>query len=160
MIEKHDIFLRAHPVIIDKPKDDFRPRAKKGWANYAVVFDTECRTDAKQELTFGFYRVLKLKGTAYELVEEGAFFDDDLPARERRVLEEYIRTHVSDVPSFPPRFPLHSCSEFIKKVFYKYARKGAMICGFHICFDLARWGRKWPEGKKREWSLVMVENPD
>jgi hypothetical protein len=160
MNEKHDIFLRAHPVIIDKPKGDFRPRAKKGWAKYALVLDSECRIDAKQELTFGFYRVLELMGTAYELIEEGAFFDDDLPARERRVLEEYIRTHVSDVLSFPPRFPLRSRSEFLKKIFYKYARKGAMICGFHICFDLARWARKWPEGKKREWSLVMVENPD
>jgi hypothetical protein len=160
MIEKHDIFLRAHPVIIDKPKDDFRPRAKKGWAKYAVVFDTECRTDANQELTFGFYQVLELKGTAYELVEEGAFFDDDLPAPERKVLEEYVRSHVSDAPSFPPRFPLYSRSEFIKKIFYKYARKGAMMAGFHFCFDLARCARKWPEGRKREWSLIFVENAD
>jgi hypothetical protein len=42
-----------------------------------VVLDSECRVDAKQELTFGFYRVLELTGTAYEPVEEGAFFHDD-----------------------------------------------------------------------------------
>src|SRR5437870_13734682 len=129
MNETHDIFLRAHPVILDKPKDEFRPHTKQPpkWAQYALVFDTECRIDASQELTFCFYRLLELKGNVYELAEEGAFFEDDLPTKERKVLEEYMRTAIPDVKSFPPRFPLYSRSEFIKEIFYKYARKGAMI---------------------------------
>jgi hypothetical protein len=160
MSEKHDIFLRAHPVVINKPKGEHRPRTSKPpkWAKYVLAFDCECRTDTNQELTFGFYRVLELEGDVYVLVEEGAFYDDDLPANERKVLEEYMRTGIPDVKSFPPQFPLRSRSEFVRKVFYKYARKGAMIVGFHICFDLARLARKWPEGKKREWSLVLLED--
>jgi len=160
MNETHDIFLRAHPVILDKPKDEVRPHSKKPpkWAQYALVFDCESRIDATQELTFGFYRLLELKGNAYELTEEGAFFDDDLPAKERKILEAYMRTAVPDVKLFPPRFPLYSRSEFIKKIFYKYARKGAMIGGFHICFDLARLARKWPKGRKKEWSFVLLED--
>src|SRR5713226_1159411 len=158
--ETHDIFLRAHPVILDKPKDEFHPRTKKPpkWGKYAVSFDCESRVSADQNLTFGFYRLLELKGDSYELFEEGAFFDDDLPAHERKVLEDYMRTAIPDVKSFPPRFPLYSRSQFIKKVFYKYARKGAMIVGLHIGFDLARLCRKWPEGKRKEWSLILVEN--
>src|SRR5262245_40622724 len=133
MSEKHDIFLRAHPVVLNKPKNEFRPRSAKPpkWAKYVLTFDCECRVDSTQELTFGFYRILGLGDADYELIEEGAFYDDDLPPNERKVLEEYMRTGIPDVKSFPPRFPLHSRSEFIKKVFYKYARKGAMIVGFH-----------------------------
>src|SRR6266567_333039 len=166
MNETHDIFLRAHPVILDKPKDEFKPHSKKPpkWAKWALALDCECRINSTQELTFGFYRLLELKNNVYELIEEGAFFDDDLPAKERKVLEEYMQTAIPDVKLFPPRFPLYSRSEFIKKVFYKYARKGAMIAGFHICFDLARLaierpkGRKWPKGHTKEWSLVLFED--
>src|SRR5712692_6702163 len=105
--EKHDIYLRAHTVIIDKPKDEFHPSTKKPpkWAKYALAFDCETRIEASQELTFGFYRLLELKGETYELIEEGAFYDDDLPAHERKVLEAYpyIKTTIFYVTSFPPR---------------------------------------------------------
>jgi len=83
--EKQDIYLRSHTVVIDKPKEtrkgSHRPRATKEhprWAKWAVVLDCETRTDVRQELTFGFYRVLQLvgddgdDGCTYELVEEGA----------------------------------------------------------------------------------------
>ena len=33
-----------------------------GWPEYAVVFDCETRIDTSQDLTFGFYRVLRLHG--------------------------------------------------------------------------------------------------
>jgi hypothetical protein len=165
MSEKHDIYFRAHTVVIDKPKQPKsgtrRPRANVAkWPKHALVFDCESRTDTSQELTFGFYRVLKLNGKTYDLVEEGAFFDDDLLAHEHEVLESYVSTAVPDVTSFPPQFPLYSRSEFIKKVFYKMARNGAMIVGFNLCFDLARLARKWPEGDRDEWSLILSEHPD
>jgi hypothetical protein len=57
---------------------------------YAVVFGCESRTGITQELTFGFYRVLKLNGDSYVLEEEGGFFDDDLPVDERRLLARSI----------------------------------------------------------------------
>jgi hypothetical protein len=66
----------------------------------------------------------------------------------------------TEVKSFPPRFPLHSRSDFVKRVFYRYARKGALIVGFNLPFDLTRLARRWPEGKKNEWSLVLVRYQD
>ncbi len=163
--EKHDIFLRAHTEVIDKPKDasdEHRPRATKNhtkWAEYALAFDVETRTDTRQELTFGFCRIMHLNGDAYELVEEVAFYDDDLPADERSILESYVS--IADTgASFPPRFPLYSKTEFIKEVFYKYAHRGALIVGFNLPFDIARCACKWPEGEKKEWSLILKEDPD
>ena len=164
MSENHDIYLRAHTVVIDKPKPTKKSMARrakgKKWPRYVLVFDCESRTDTGQELTFGFYRILKLNADAYELVEEGAFYDDDLPAQEREILKSYLSSADTEVRTFPPQFPLYSRSEFTKKVFYKVARKGALIAGFHICYDLARFARKWPEGDRDEWSLILSEYPD
>jgi hypothetical protein len=167
MSETHDIFLRAHTVVVNprKPKNrkrrGRRPRRNlKRWPEYAVVFDCETRTDTGQGLTFGFYRVLRLDNDTYQLEDEGAFFDDDLAARERDVLEMYVNTADTEVKTFPPRFPLHPRSKFVRQVFYRYARKGALIVGFNLPFDLTRLARRWPEGKKNEWSLVLVQYAD
>jgi hypothetical protein len=141
-----------------------RRRADAGrfpkWPKYALVFDPESRTDTGQGLTFGFYRILKLNGKVYELVVEGAFFDDDLPTDELKILQSYTSTQAPDVTCFPPQFPLLPRSDFIKNFFYKMAREGALIVGFNLCFDLARFARKWPEGDHDEWSLIMSEYPD
>jgi hypothetical protein len=175
MIETHDIFLRAHTVPINKPQQPWKPKRSKGkkstetgspekWAPWVVCFDTESRIDTSQNLTFGFYRVLELKGERYELYEEGAFYADDLPAGERKILEHWCQHCKMEVRAFPPEFPLYSRSEFVTKVFYKYARKGAMIVGFNLPFDLARIACQWPPdtngGSSREWSFVLVEYPD
>jgi hypothetical protein len=169
MSEKQDIFLRAHTVVVDskngktgkgkRRRRDLR-RGPKKWPGYAVVFDCETRIDTGQDLTFGFYRVLRLEGDTYQFEEEGAFYDDDLAARERDVLERYVDTADTEVKSFPPRFPLHPRSRFVKQVFYGYARKGALIVGFNLPFDLTRLARRWPKGKKNEWSLVLVQYAD
>jgi hypothetical protein len=169
MSETQDIFLRAHTVVVDSKKGkkgkgkrrgrDLR-RGLKKWPKYAVVFDCETRIDTGQGLTFGFYRVLRLDADTYRLEEEGAFFDDDLAARERDVLEGYVDAADTEVKSFPPRFPIYPRSRFVKQVFYRYARKGALIVGFNLPFDLTRLARRWPKGKKNEWSLVLVQYPD
>lgn len=164
MTEKRDIYFRAHTVVIGKPKSTTKGTVRrtkgKKWPKYVLVFDSESRTDTGQALTFGFYRILKLRGSIYELVEEGALFDDHLPAHEREILESYLSTADTEVKSFPPQFPLYPRSEFTKKVFYKFARKGALIVGFNLCFDLARLARKWPEGDRDEWSLILSEYPN
>src|SRR5215469_11121738 len=166
MSETQDIFLRAHTVVASPKKAKKGKRHRRGrrprrrlrkWPKYAVVFDCETRIDTAQGLTFGFYRVLKLQGSTYLLDEEGAFFDDDLPSHERAVLERYAATADTEVKLFPPRFPLYPRSQFVKRVFYRYARKGALIVGFNLCFDLARLARKWPQGDENEWSLLLVE---
>ena len=161
-----DLYLRAHTVVLDQPKR----RSRRGttsassklpkWPDYAVVFGRESHTDIIQELTFGFYRILKLNGDTYVLVEEGAFFDDDLPLPEREVLEAYFRTAVSDKASFPPNFPLLSRSAFIRSVFYKYARQGTLLVGFDLCYALGRLAGRWTPGDREEWSLVLSLYPD
>jgi hypothetical protein len=162
----HDLYFRAHTVPLDQPQDERSgtgdPRADlRRRPEFALVFDCESRTDVRQELTFGFYRLLKLNGTVYELEEEGAFFNDNLPKWERKVLEAYVQSAVPDhPPSLPPRFPLHSRADFVRTVFYRYARKGALIVGFNICYDLARLATKWTAGDESEWSLVLSEYPD
>jgi len=52
------------------------------------------------------YQLCELVNDNYMLVEEGIFYADDLPPKERTVLKSYVRTAVSDVASFPPRFAI------------------------------------------------------
>src|SRR5437762_13204676 len=122
MVQTHDIFLRALAVAPDKKKrkGTYRhstPAADDSkWSNLALVFDTESRITADQSLTFGVYQLCELVNDNYMLIEEGIFYADDLPPKERTVLKNYVRTAVSDVASFPPRFPLYSRSDFMRRV--------------------------------------------
>jgi hypothetical protein len=160
----HDIFLRAHAVVADKKKKHKRP-AHAGddpkWSYCALVFDTESQITADQSLTFGVYQKCKLVDDSYKVTEEGIFYADDLPAKERKVLATHIRTAVSDVVSFPPRFPVYSRSQFMKRVFWQaIKRDSALICGLNLPFDLARLAREWTRGDKDEWSFTMSLYPD
>src|SRR5438128_9517799 len=138
MSETHDIFLRALALPTKgKKRKGKRKRSAPAdnnskWPEYALVFDTETRITADQSLTFGVYRLCKLVDGSYTLIEEGIFYADDLPAKERKVLEAYRQTAISDVASFPPRFPLYSRSEFMKKVFWPaIKKKGALVVGLN-----------------------------
>ena len=163
MTQTHDIFLRAYAVATDK-KEKQRSTHVGGdpkWAQHALVFDTETRITADQSLTFGVYRLCKLVNDIYEVTEEGIFYADDLPAKERKVLESHIKTAVSDVASFPPRFPLYSRSQFMKRVFKPAIKHdGALVCGLNLPFDLARLALDWSKGEDDEWSLTMSQYPN
>jgi hypothetical protein len=107
------------------------------------------------------WRRCKLVGQNYEVIEEGIFYDDDLHTREVKTLNAYIETAVSDVPSFPPRFPFYSRTKFMEKVFWPALKKnGAMVVGFNLGYDLTRIALDWKEGNKGEWSLVMMQYAD
>jgi hypothetical protein len=109
----------------------------------------------------GGYRFCKLLDDIYVVTEEGIFYADDLPAKERKVLESYIKTAVSDVASFPPRFPLYSRSDFMKRVFKPAIKRyGALVCGLNLPFDLSRLALDWRKGADNEWSLIMSRYPD
>src|SRR5277367_2364733 len=77
------IAIRVFPALkrtttkISKNKLWRQPRAM-------LVFDTETRTDETQRLTFGSYRFL----VNDQLREEGLFYADDLPLKDRKVLEQ------------------------------------------------------------------------
>ena len=51
-----------------------------------LVFDTETTTDESQRLTFGSYRFF----VENELREEGLFYADNFPSKDRRTLEKYV----------------------------------------------------------------------
>jgi hypothetical protein len=164
MSQTHDIFLRALAVVLDKKKKR-KKRAHAGndpnWSEHALVFDTETRITADQSLTFGVYRLCTLVDDSYAVTEEGIFYADDLPAKDREVLEAYMRTAIPDVASFPPRFPLYSRSQFMKRVFRPaLKRDGALVCGLNLPFDLARLAVNWSRGEDNEWSFIMQQYPD
>lgn len=160
----HDLFLRAYAIPTTNKKKRKKKHSNKEtakWPLFVLVFDTETRITADQSLTFGVYRLCQLVNGRYEVVKEGIFYADDLPARERRVLEVYVQTAISDVHSFPPEFPLLSRSEFMQQVFWPaIKRDGAMICGFNLPFDLTRVALAWSKGEENEWSLTMSRYPD
>src|ERR1035438_7717363 len=94
MTQRHDIFVRAYAVATDEankqPKSysiDF-PK----WPRLVLLFDTETRITADQSLTFGVFRLCELKNDQYKLIREGLLYADDLPATERKILENYART--------------------------------------------------------------------
>ena len=160
MKETHDIFVRAYAVATD---EDDRQRKSYSldlpeWPHYVLVFDTETRITADQSLTFGIFRLCELKNDIYTLIGEGLFYADDLPVTERKILENYRRTAISDATAFPPEFPLYSRSDFMKKVFWPaIKRNGALICGLNLPFDLARLALAWNRGEHDEWSLTMSQ---
>jgi len=172
MTQTHDIFLRAYAVAAKKKTKQKNPKPKKQihsapvgtepkWAQRVLVFDTETRITADQSLTFGVYRLCTLVADIYVVTEEGVFYADNLPAKERKVIESHIKTAVSDVASFPPRFPLYSRSEFMKRVFKPaIKRDGALVCGLNLPFDLARLALAWSKGNDNEWSLTMSQYAD
>src|SRR5207302_761528 len=139
----------------DKKKDrksTSPTRDDQKWPKNALVLDTETRITADQSLTLGVYRVCQLFGNKYRVTKEGIFYADDLPEKDRRELESYCQTAISDVRSFPPEFPLLSRSEFMRRVFWPaIKRDGALVCGLNLPFDLARLALGWGRGDNDEW---------
>jgi hypothetical protein len=168
MTQIHDVFVRAYAVPTKKENAKEKQRKHKSqssgsakWPPYALIFDTETRITADQSLTFGVFRFCELKGTRYSALREGLFCADDLPAKDREVLEKYAQTAISDVKSFPPAFPLYSRTDFMRKVFWPaIKRTGALICGLNLPFDLTRLALAWNRGDHDEWSLIMSRFPN
>src|SRR5262249_29193003 len=124
------VFPALRPTEQKFPKNKYwrPPRAK-------LVFDTETTTDATQRLTFGSYRFF----IDDELREEGLFYAEDLPLRDRRTLEGYVaaRRRKGSHSNDPPLLLL-TRRQFLKK-FYKAIYKGrALLVGFNLPFDLSR----------------------
>src|SRR6266852_7095366 len=164
MTETHDIFLRAHTVVLDRePKKEGKNRIAKEapWPDYILCYDCETLTDATLRLTFGAYRICKLVDGRYLCEEEGLFYRDDLPARKRKVLEAYVKDEYADieVKSFTPKInlTLRPRSEFVKKVFFKAIVDKAMIVGFNLPFDLARIAETWGVADDGGWSLTFAQ---
>jgi hypothetical protein len=100
-----------------------------------LVFDTETRTDASQRLTFGSYRFF----VGNDLREEGLFYADDLPVKDRRTLERYVAwQNKLALRTGEVTLLLLTRRKFLRK-FYKAVYKGhALLVGFNLPFDLSR----------------------
>ena len=123
------IAIRVFPAL--KPAEP-KSRKNKLWRfpRAMFVFDTETRTDSTQRLTFGSYRFF----VGGEFREEGLFYADDLPERDRKRLGRYVSAQKLKGNNLL----LLSRREFLKK-FYKAVYKGrALLVGFNLPFDLSR----------------------
>jgi hypothetical protein len=103
------------------------PKIPMTYSNYAVVFDTETKTDPSQQLRIGTYRVYK--GT--ELIKQGLFYDPlSINSLEMRTINDWGFARKMDIISVP---------EFIETIVYKYGYDYfGTIIGFNLPFDISR----------------------
>jgi hypothetical protein len=144
------VAVRAYAVPVEEPKETKSARGGRGKKyrppQRALVFDTETTVDATQRLNIGCWRYYidrpdALPGTV--CVEEGLFFDDDLPERDPvgyGVLRAYVESTAANVfPGHSTRLRLLSRTEFVEQVLYRYGyRNRATVVGFNLPFDLSR----------------------
>jgi hypothetical protein len=157
--ERHDIFVRAHTSVRSKIATDRRWSPK--WPRHCLIFDTETTLDPAQKLNFGAFRRCKLVDSRYVCVAEGIFHHDDVTNAQSNVLQRYK----SDPPTLPEieHFPaetqlsLQNRSSFVRSVFWKSARRGDLIVGFNLPFDLSRLVVRSTEGKKGDWSFALSQ---
>jgi hypothetical protein len=163
MNNRRDIYLRAHTAKHgDKPREK---RKRQGtsvpkWAEYALIFDTETRTDVHQDLMFGFYRICRLVGDAYVCESEGIVYSEAITKEELNQIGTFVSDELADVElkQFPPVTSLRvhrSFPEFMNKIFWPAVRKGWMIVGFNLAFDLSRLSRGWRRSRKGGFKLIL-----
>jgi len=92
---------------------------------------------------FGFYRICRLVGDAYVCESEGVVYADAITKEELHEIGIFVSGTLGDVEvkQFPPETGLHvhlSFPDFMQKVFWPAVRKGWMIVGFNLAFDLSR----------------------
>jgi len=154
---RHDVFVRAHTPVRTRKK--WKARWSPTWPKYCLVFDTETTIDARQRLTFGCYRRCMLDDGQYRCIEEGLFYSDDLPARDIEWLRKY-KSNKASTPTiewFPARttLGLMTRTAFIARIFWGAVRRGELIVGFNLPFDLSRLAVRAANGRKRSWSIAV-----
>ena len=121
-----------------------------------LVFDTETTVDETQGLTFGCWRYYRRTSgtTRWACLEEGLFYDDDLPVIDPEgfaVLRAYVSTHRARTDrGNKTALLLLSRTEFVEQKLYGAGWLGkARIVGFNLPFDLSRLAIDWTEGRAR-----------
>lgn len=126
------IAVRVYP---DSENVEKTNRSSRPWRcpDAMFVLDTETRIDATQGPTFGSYRFI-VDG---QCLEEGLFYADDLPDKDRRILERYVTVHSAGTVH-DSTLKLLTRDEFADKL-YRAAYKGrCLLVGFNLPFDLSR----------------------
>jgi hypothetical protein len=163
------IILRAHTDTRGQRKKKVRQNCKlaANWPPYALVFDCETRTDERQSLTFGFFRLLQNVGDSYVGVrEEGIFYDpEEITRSELHTLKQYCEKAETARDVVPHNVLLLNKQEFIETFFFPHAETGSLIVGFNLPFDLSRLASDARPATRvnEDWSLVFRNesaNPD
>jgi hypothetical protein len=160
---KSSIYLRAHTEYKSTEKKAVTKKRKRTvhekWPEFALVFDTETRTDVNQSLTFGFYRLLRNANGAYSDVrEEGIFFPESCSPQELDELKKSAAKHASEcAEDCPTTIQVRPLADFIRTVFMPNALAGALVVGFNLPFDLTRIALDARDARRlnEDWSLVM-----
>jgi len=140
-----DLAVRIYPM---HGAEEKRSRRTRIWRcpEKIFVFDTETRIDETQRLTFGSYRLF-LHG---ECIREQLFCADDLPAKERAVLERYVETHPAETTvSWDSKLTLLSHSQIVDMIFHEAYRCRCLLVGFNLSFDLARLAKAFGAARRR-----------
>jgi hypothetical protein len=154
------IFLRAHTQRVqENSKSPWIPAKPPQWPQRVLLFDTETRTSIDQTFLFGVYRLCELVDGQYRCFEEGLFFDG-FSKRQRKTIRTFAANNFPDieVASFPPhvRFSVYgSLIEFMEHVFFPALRKGSLIAGFNLPFDLSRLSLDWRKTRKGGFALIF-----
>src|SRR5438105_3255491 len=130
-IDSLPIAIRVYPEPADM--EERRPRkAPPPLPDAMFVFDTETRVDATQCLSFGSYRFI----VAGRCFEEGLFYGDGLPEKDRRILERYKDTHNADTVADGKReLLLLTRRQFVDKLFRSGYKSRDLVIGFNLPFD-------------------------
>ena len=162
------IILRAHTEFASEREKSKRRKKEKPepkWPTSILVFDCETRTDEKQSLTFGPYRICCIDGDGHysDVREEGFFYDpNEVTARERRVLEQFAKKHHAETAGdVSNKIRIRTRKEFLKEIFFPLGLNGALIVGFNLPFDVSRIAEDAREARRLndDWSFVMLAEP-
>ena len=140
------IAVRVYPGLKDAEKEFNRPRRKWNRPEAIFVFDAESRTDRTQRLTFGSYRSI----IAGQLAKECLFYGDDLPVKDRRILERHVATPSTVIPDEDDHdISLLTRHQFVEKLF-KNAYKGrCLLIAFNFPFDVSRVACNFTDARRR-----------
>jgi len=129
------IAIRVFPDLKDEERDFDKPKREWHRPDAMLVWDTETRTDQTQRLTFGSYRFV-VDG---HLATENLFYGDDLPVKDRRILERHVATPSAAIPDEDEHdVSLLTRDQFVDKLF-KNAYKGrCLLIAFNFPFDISR----------------------
>jgi len=143
----HSLPIAVRVYTIPPYKEEYA-RTEKPWhrPEAMLVFDTETRVDAPQRLTFGSYRFI----ASGRCLEEGLFYGDDLPKRDRQVLQKYTAEHRPDVvEAGNQELQLLTRREFVDKLFRSVYKSRDLLVGFNLPFDLSRIAFDYTDARER-----------
>ena len=168
MNKQYRIVVRAHTEVESPREKQKRKRKEKKppkWPLAALFFDCETRTDEKQSLIFGFYRICwnEVGGNYTKVGEEGLFYDpSEIKIRELSTLKKFAKQNRAEtVQGACAKIVVRTREDFLREVFLPMGLNGAMIVGFNLPFDISRIAADARKARRLndDWSFVLLDRP-